>query len=392
MTRASRLALGALLAAAPAAAQGRFLLDVSGGSARHQYTEEGTTLSLEPRFLWRSPAARLDAGFIYSRGASFRWNAEGHLDGAVARPLGGGFSAELAAGGWWTAHPVGQGTGQLTVLPALRMSRRDVDLALEAGAGHAATVTGGRWFGLLGARGHWLLGPLDVEGQVQRTRFTQQTLRWNNVWAPIAPGIDTLLRSTADTLDALREYSDLGLTLGWTIARTHVSLGVEQRVGLREFRATAWHAEATRAFGAGTALFASAGRTLSALTAGLPARRYVTLGLRWAPGGGHGTPRRPAAPDGRSIRIVRDGGDPSARILLNVPRAVSVEVMGDFSNWEPLRLSDAGSGWWLLPQGLAPGLYRLNVRYDGGRWEIPPGLPSEADEFNGRVGVLLIVP
>jgi len=392
MRRAFRLALGALLAAAPVTAQGRFLLDLSGGSTQHQFAEPGTTFSLAPRFLWRSSAARLDVGLTYTRGASYRWNAEGGLDGAVAQKLGGGFSAEVAASGWWTAHPVGQGTGQVTLMPALRMSRRSVDLAVEAGQGYASTVTAGRWFGLLGARGRWFLGPVDVEGQVQRTQFTQRTLRWSSVWVPVAPGIDTLIGSTADTLDALREYSDLGLTVGWTVARTRISLGVQQRVGLREFRATAWHVEATRVLGSETALFASAGRTLSALTAGLPARRYMAMGLRWAPGGHHAGARAEPEADGRSLRILRDGGGQTARILLKVPRAASVEVMGDFSNWEPLALSESGAGWWLLPMPLAPGLYRFNVRYDGGRWDTPPGLPSEDDEFNGRVGVLLIVP
>ncbi|HEU5219028.1 MAG TPA: glycogen-binding domain-containing protein [Gemmatimonadales bacterium] len=391
--RPALAALAALLAAAPAPAQGRFLLDLSGGATRHQYTEEGTTLSLAPRFLYRSAAVRLDAGLTYSRGASFRWNAEGGLDGAVAKRLGGGFSAELAAGGWWTAHRVGQGTGQVTLLPALRMSRRTMDLLLEAGAGNASTVNGGRRFGLLGARTRWFLGPIDVQGQVQRVRFSERTLRWGNYWGPFDPRADTLPGATADTIDTLREYSDLGVTLGWSMARIRLSLGLEQRVGLKEFRATAWHAEATRALGTEAALFASTGRTLSALTSGLPARRYLSLGVRWAPGGGRRSGLRPLLEaGGRSIRIVRDGTEAAARILLWSAGAATVEVMGDFSNWEPLTLSGAGAGWWLLPLKLAPGLYRLNVRYDGGRWETPAGLPSEDDEFNGRVGVLLIVP
>ena len=392
MRRAFRLLFGGVLAATPAAAQGRFLLDVSGGSTQHQFTAEGTTLSLAPRFLWRSSSAHLDAGLTYTRGASFRWNAEGGLDGAVAQRLGGGFSAELAASGWWTAHPVGRGTGQISVLPALKMSRRTFDLALEAGGGHGSTVSGGRWFGLMGLRGRWYLGPVDVQGEVQRTRFTEQTVRWTNYWGPFDPRADTLQGAIADTLGSLREYGDLGLTLGWTVARTRLSFGVEQRVGVGEFRATAWHAEATHALGSEMALFASAGRTLSALTAGLPARRYMALGIRWAPGGRRAGLSPVREIDGRSIRIVRDAGSVSAGVLLRAAGAESVEVKGDFTDWAPLILSNAGSGWWLLPMKLAPGLYRLNVRYDAGRWETPAGLPSEADEFNGRVAVLLIVP
>ena len=392
MSRVHRLALGALCLAAPAAAQGRFLLDVSGGATQHQFTEEGTTLSVAPRFLWRGSASRLDLGLTYTRGASYRWNAEGGFDGAVTKRLGGGFSAELAADGWWTAHPVGQGTGQVTLLPAIRMSRRTLDLSLEAGPGYASTITSGRRFGLLGARLHWFLGSVDVQGQLRRTRFSERTLRWGNYWGPFDPRADTLPGATADTLDTIKEYSDLGVTLGWTVARTRLSLGVEQRVGIQEFRATAWHAEAIRGFGAEMALFASAGRTLSALTAGLPARRYLALGVRWAPGGRRATLRPESVVDSRSVRILRDDDPKVAHILLRAPGAGTVEVMGDFSNWEPLVLAQSGTGWWLLPVSLAPGLYRFNIRYDGGRWETPSGLPSEEDEFNGRVGVLLIVP
>jgi hypothetical protein len=390
MTRALRLALGLVLGAVPVTAQSRFLLDVSGGSARHQFTQGATTLSLAPRFLWRTPALRIDAGLTYTRGASFRWNAEGGLDGAVAKRLGGGLSGELAGSGWWTVHPAGEGTGEFSFSPALRFSDRTMDLAVEGGAGHASTINGGRWFSSMGARAHRILGPLDLSGQIHRTQFGERTLRWHSAFEPSPHGRpDTL---APDTLNAIRNYSDLGVAVGWMLAGTRLVVGLEQRIGLREFRATAWHFEATRAVTADIALFGSAGRTLSALTAGLPARRYAALGLRWASGNRRRELRPAVPPDGRSIRTVREAGAEAAGVELKAPGAASVEVIGDFSNWEPMTLSDAGSGWWTLPVRLVPGLYRFNVRYDGGRWEAPAGLPSEADEFNGRVGVLLIVP
>jgi hypothetical protein len=388
MSRSIGAALAALLIASPALAQARLVFDLSGGSTRHQFAEPGTALTVAPRFLWRTPGARLDLGLTYTRGASFKWNAEGGLDAAVARRLGGGFSAELSTQGWWTVHPVGQGTGQVSLAPALRWSGRAMDLEVTAGGGHASTVTGGRWFTSLGTRGRWTLGPIDVSTQVQRTQFSQQTLRWHAAWEESPHGRpDTL---APDTLSAIRNYSDVGITLGWTLAKTRMSTSLEQRVGVKEFRATAWHFEATRVVAPELALFGSAGQTLSALAAGLPARRYVALGLRWAPG----SPRLSktgVSNDARRVRIER-AGDEAAMVLLRVDGATSVEVMGDFTDWEPRSLTTSGEGWWRLPVPLAPGLYRLNIRRDGGAWEVPPGMPSEQDEFNGRVGVLLIVP
>jgi hypothetical protein len=37
------------------------------------------------------------------------------------------------------------------------------------------------------------------------------------------------------------------------------------------------------------------------------------------------------------------------------------------------------------------GLYRIDVRVDGGAWTVPPGLAAVPDDFGGEVG-LLVVP
>jgi acetolactate synthase-1/2/3 large subunit len=82
--------------------------------------------------------------------------------------------------------------------------------------------------------------------------------------------------------------------------------------------------------------------------------------------------------DGRSLRIVRADGDPSAGVMLKAPGARSVEVKGDFSNWEPLPLSGAGSGWWLLPVKLPPGLKVIRIDID----------PTEMVRLRPDVGIV----
>ena len=76
-------------------------------------------------------------------------------------------------------------------------------------------------------------------------------------------------------------------------------------------------------------------------------------------------------------------------LRLRAPDARSVEIAGDFSEWAPLPLERVGDDWEArLP--LEPGVYRLNLRLDGGPWVAPPGLPAERDGFGGEVGVLIV--
>jgi hypothetical protein len=77
-------------------------------------------------------------------------------------------------------------------------------------------------------------------------------------------------------------------------------------------------------------------------------------------------------------------------LLVHTVDATSVEVSGDFTDWEPEPLSLTGPGTWLLRLPLAPGTYRFNLRIDGGEWVVPAGVTRVSDEFGGHVGVLTI--
>lgn len=388
MTAGFRWVLVPALWAAPLAAQARFSLETSGGATRHQYTDAGTAFSLTPRLRWTSGPALVDAGFTYTRGAAMRWNAEGGARASVGAGLGDRAGLSVAAEGWWTRHRIGQGTGQWALVSGLRLDRvAGAELAFEAGGGYASTTSGPRWFSVAAARSTWRLGPVELGGLLRHTRFTRGARRWGSSWTPVLNASDTM-PPVPDTLGALRHYSDFGATVAWSDGRTRLVLQIEQRFGHREFRSTAWHLEGTRFVAPSLAVFASAGQTLSALTAGLPARRYTTLGVRWAPGpvplivrsGARSRPmvRFERGPAGGSLVAIRAGD------------AGVAEVMGDFTDWQPLMLIPEGGGWWRLPAPLRPGLYRFNLRTDGGLWRTPPGLPSEPDDFGSRIAVLVV--
>jgi hypothetical protein len=77
-------------------------------------------------------------------------------------------------------------------------------------------------------------------------------------------------------------------------------------------------------------------------------------------------------------------------LAVRAPGARLVEVSGDFSDWQPLRLDHAGGDRWQTIVSLLPGAHQVTVRVDGGAWLPPPGAPTAADGFGGTVGVVVV--
>lgn len=77
-------------------------------------------------------------------------------------------------------------------------------------------------------------------------------------------------------------------------------------------------------------------------------------------------------------------------ITIHAPRAASVELAADFTDWQPVLLQPTGRDTWRLDLALAPGVYRLNVRIDGGPWSVPRGATPQADEFGSVVGLVVV--
>jgi len=118
--------------------------------------------------------------------------------------------------------------------------------------------------------------------------------------------------------------------------------------------------------------------------------RFATLGLRLAPMSvvrePLPSPVRPAAAS-FAVRRLQPG---EYRIVIRVPSARRVELSGDFNDWKPVALQETTPNTWEGTFSLVPGTYRMNVRVDGDSWTAPHGVPSVEDEFNGRVGLVVI--
>ena len=77
-------------------------------------------------------------------------------------------------------------------------------------------------------------------------------------------------------------------------------------------------------------------------------------------------------------------------LLIDAPRAESVELMGDATQWTVARMSRSKNGRWRAELKLSPGMHRVTVRADGGSWIAPPGLPMGNDDYGSPVGVLIV--
>ena len=94
--------------------------------------------------------------------------------------------------------------------------------------------------------------------------------------------------------------------------------------------------------------------------------------------------RRPQGPDFKLQHLGEDW------YVVHVRAAAGgVEVMGDFSAWEPLALRRVNGARWALAVRMEPGVHQIQVRVDGGAWSPPAGLPTASDGFNGDVGVFV---
>ncbi|HZI43429.1 MAG TPA: glycogen-binding domain-containing protein [Gemmatimonadaceae bacterium] len=145
----------------------------------------------------------------------------------------------------------------------------------------------------------------------------------------------------------------------------------------------------------GAGIVVAGGRALEDVTRGVPAARYLSASFRF--GGSRGTAS--AATLVHRVRPEEDGGridvragDDSLRVVtVRLRGASTVELMGDFTDWEPVSMTQLPNGEWSLERIVARGTHHVAIRVNGGSWGAPPNLPHVSDEFGGEVG-LLIVP
>jgi hypothetical protein len=191
-------------------------------------------------------------------------------------------------------------------------------------------------------------------------------------------------------------------------------LELETRLGARPWahNAGGLGGAVTPVYGDVSVLLALGERISIALSGGTspndPARRllsatYLSAGLRLRIAGTDDAAASPLAEATIAAALARVSSSSTGEVRLEIaaagelralrvhaPGASSVELMGDFTDWQPVALTYTGAGAWEIRLPLTPGVHRVNIRVDGGAWSVPAGARREASEFGGVVGVIVV--
>ncbi len=392
------LSLAAMLAAAaaPAAAQVRASLDVGAGSYHPDGSLSAAVASLAPSLRLDAGPLRFDAAGVYTDAPAGRWNFQGTSRLLLRSPRLAFVRAELAGSADWTSHRRVDGT---TVLGAEARIYAHPLAGTSIWAGHSRglawslgqqTPVRRSQAGASAGRGRLQVGvtlastSFDSPGADERIAGL----------APLVDGLvaaDTAVAPTGPRRGERAGFTDAMLWGRWSHRAFDVDLSLGRRFSRSSPEVALWSVSAARKIMPGLALVAAVGRAGSDPVTALPGSRYVVLGFRVAVGA---APMRDREDDPRPpVRAgfrVGPPGEGGREIMVHAPDALVVEIAGDFTNWEPVALSSAGDGEWLIVLPIEPGLHRAIVRADGGDWKAPPGTRPVESEFGAQVGEFIV--
>ncbi|MEZ4457414.1 MAG: hypothetical protein R2882_12845 [Gemmatimonadales bacterium] len=299
----------------------------------------------------------------------FALGGTGEWAGSVA--LGGRWSLGFGAAGAavrgehdWLGREIGtrlgveRSVGRATLSAGALGASLDQPKVSMAGAFLAARLT---------------VGSVQVEGEVgQLARIAGSFAAWSGAGRPV----DTLRSGPQSPshgwLAVRRRFGPVDLA-GRVVARTR--LASEGSAG--------WEASAAFRFVDGWAVAVTGGRAPIGTSPYLPYRDRVTIGLALAP--------RRSRTFGSVERRGWFAAEPdSAGVVFHfwLPGIERVELLGDLTDWRPVAMTALGGGRFDLALAVPPGSYLINLRLDGGKPLVPPGLPAVDDGFGGEAGVI----
>jgi Carbohydrate-binding module 48 (Isoamylase N-terminal domain) len=342
-------------------------LELGGVAIRYADSLNGVAATLSPELLadWGNRVA--DVSGTYSQFGS-DWSLQGQASGSLFIPTRS-LVSELAGFAGGSTHRDGSHTGELLINARLHAQYRLAELFIGAGAGQTTFGNESRTL---------LLGEAGISRSVSDGAATFTI-------TPVAMGDSIRYADTQASFSLRSGRIDFGALAGARFGDQLKSLGGGARAW-GNLSVTSWLTSR-----AGVVL--SGGSYPIDPTQGFPGGRFISLGLRIS------SARRPVrvansdsavALEAAAVRFEfeRHGGVVTFRV--QAPLAANVELAGDFTNWEPVQMAPAGNGWWTLSRELNLGKYQINLRINGGKWVVPPGLLAMLDEFGGSVGLLVV--
>ena len=394
----ARAVILAGLAGSASTARGQSLsssLDVGVASGRAFAGPSASALLLQPSIRWDHPSTSLSAEASWLSGPQSPMDGDASIGGRYFSPVYQHLRLELGAAAERTAGP--------DVIASSNALVGDATLSLSLGAGGLWITRGERLSAVrllpsqvrtYGAGSWRRLGSAVITASVTASGWGSGGSAFGGgAGDPSRPGSDTLGiggDSTARTSSVARQYADLESSIYWS----HGALALDGLLGTRVSatygqRATWGRAQASWALNEQFALVAAGGTRAPEPAMGRVGGNFFSFGVRLAsaPWIAHALHGARASASAFGVRA-----DGATRIVyVRAPAARTVELMADFTNWQPLRMRHAANDAWELAMPITPGSHRVNVRVDGGEWSAPPGAGTVHDEFNGVVG-LLVVP
>jgi hypothetical protein len=352
-------------------------VDVGGLALRYADSVNATAAAITPRVTgdWEHGIAQ--ASGTFSRFTTSDWSAQAALSASLLTPTSRGFLAEAGAFAGGSTRKDGTRTGEILGNGRLHMMRSAAEAFIGVGVGRT-------WEGPLYR--NVILG--EVGGSA-RSANGEAVL----TLSPILLNDSLFYTDTQLSLSLTDDRLELGALLGVRFGDRVTNIGTSAR-SWGSLSAVGWM---TPRF----ALVANAGSYPIDPTQGFPGGRFVSLSLRLATGRNHSgqavaitqplLETEPAGTEAVISAFVAERTSPGVvTIRVDSPRARAVEVSGDFTNWEPLQLERSTDGSWSRALPIPPGNYQMNLRLDGGKWLVPPGLLAIVDEFGGTVGLLVV--
>jgi hypothetical protein len=356
-------------------------VELGGVALRYADTLSTTAVAITPRLTADWNSASVDAFGTYSQFTTGGWATQGILSASQFVPVRHGLFGELSGFIGGSTHSDGTRTGELIANGRVHVSRGDNEMF--GGLGVGRTWDEAAWRSIL-------LGEAGVSLHLRQT----------SALLTITPTMVNDSIKYADTQASLTRKGDrveFGALLGFRVGDQVATLSANVK---------SW-ASASAVFWMtpGIALVAGIGNYPIDPTQGFPGGRFASLSFRLArrerPSEGSEASEptadepAPSAPAASAMPVVTQFSakrrtDSMVTLQVHVPGAQLVEINGDFTNWDPIKLAPAGADSWSVTVPMKSGNYQMNVRVNGGKWIVPAGLLSMSDEFGGTVGLLVI--
>ncbi|HET7249696.1 MAG TPA: glycogen-binding domain-containing protein [Gemmatimonadales bacterium] len=351
-------------------AQVKAAVDLGVSNVHYDGFLPSTAAAVSPSFRWAAPRSLVLASGSYLRFASGHRSLQGNMAGSI-------FSA-----------PLGALTGELSLLAGASRYQEFTGFshALLTARLHIDGARAGAWIGGTSGTTSFVqaqrpVGALSGGGW---TRLLSASWLANATYTRVGDSAYTDVEGAARAVRGRFTFDgSLGARV-WSRGGGHGVYG---------------EASGSYAVGPWIALVLAGGRYPTDPTRGSVAGRYLTLSLRLSTLPGRRPAPLPAVPRPALHHSPPDAEDPPAvsaaledngEFVIHAA-ARTVEIEGDFTDWQPLPLTEHEPAAWTLPIPLAAGTYRFSIRIDGGAWFAPAGVTKVPDEFGpGTVGLLTV--